>query len=60
MNGMRSTKPEIRALADYWVERLTGKKTEYRALGGTAAQRESQIHRMEDQIERNNGLVKAP
>ena len=60
MNWMRSTKPEIRELADYWVERLTGKKTEYRALGGTAAQRESQIHRMEDQIERNNGLVKAP
>ncbi|MEI8021938.1 MAG: hypothetical protein WCH39_27250, partial [Schlesneria sp.] len=60
MNWMRSPKPEIRELADYWVERLTGRKTEYRALGGTAAQRESQIHRMEDQIERNNGLIKAP
>jgi hypothetical protein len=60
MNWMRSTKPEIRELADYWVERLTGKKTEYRALGGTAAQRESQIRRIEDQIEKNNGLIKAP
>ena len=60
MNWMRSPKAEIRELADYWVERLIGRKTEYRALGGTAAQRESQIHRMEEQIEKNNGLIKAP
>ena len=60
MNWMRSPKPEIRELADYWVERLTGRKTEYRALGGNAAQREAQIHRMEEHIEKNNGLIKAP
>lgn len=59
MNWMRSPKVEIRELADYWVERLTEKKTEYRAIGGTAAQREAQIRRMEEQIERNNGLIKA-
>lgn len=59
MNWMRSPKVEIRELADYWVERLTEKRTEYRAVGGTAAQRESQVRRLEEQIERNNGLIKA-
>jgi hypothetical protein len=57
---MRSPRSEIRELADYWVERLLEKKTEYRALGGTAAQREQQVRRLEEQIERNNGLIKAP
>ena len=60
VNWMRSPKPEIRELADYWVERLMDKKTDYRALGGTAAQREAQVRRLEEQIERNNGLIKAP
>lgn len=56
---MRSTRLEIRELADYWVERLTGRKTEYRA-SGAPTQRESQVHRMEEQIERDNGLIKGP
>ena len=60
INWMRSPRSEIRELADYWVERLLEKKTEYRALGGTAAQREQQVRRLEEQIERNNGLIKAP
>ena len=60
VDWMRSPKTEIRELADYWVERLTDKKTEYRAQGGTAAQRESHIRRLEEQIERNNGLIKGP
>ena len=60
VNWMRSPKPEIRELADFWVERLLGRKTEYRALGGTSAQRETQLHRLEEMIERNNGLIKAP
>ena len=60
VNWMRSPKPEIRELADFWVERLLGRKTEYRALGGTSAQRETQLHRLEELIERNNGLIKAP
>ena len=60
MNWMRSPKVEIRELADYWVEHLTEKKTEYRAIGGTAAQREAHVRRLEEMIERNNGLIKAP
>ncbi|WP_397571118.1 hypothetical protein [Schlesneria sp. T3-172] len=60
VNWMRSPKAEIRELADFWVERLTGRKTEFRALGGTPAQRETQVHRLEELIERNNGLIKAP
>ena len=60
INWMRSPRSEIRELADYWVERLLEKRTEYRALGGTAAQREQQVRRLEEQIERNNGLIKAP
>jgi hypothetical protein len=55
---MRNHRLEIRELADYWVERLTGKKTEYRA-SGVASQRESQVRRIEEQIERDNGLIKA-
>ena len=60
VNWMRSPKPEIRELADFWVERLLGRKTEYRALGGTSVQRETQLHRLEEMIEKNNGLIKAP
>lgn len=60
IDWMRSPKTEIRELADYWVEHLTEKKTEYRAQGGTAAQRESHVRRIEEQIERNNGLIKGP
>lgn len=60
IDWMRSPKTEIRELADYWVERLTEKKTDYRAQGGTAAQRESHVRRLEELIERNNGLIKGP
>ena len=58
MNWMRSPRLEIRELADYWVERLTGRKTEYRA-SGVATHRESQIRRLEELIERDNGLIKS-
>ena len=60
INWMRSPKTEIRELADFWVETLMEKKTEYRAQGGTAAQRETQVRRLEELIEKNNGLIKAP
>ncbi len=55
-NWMRSSRLEIREMADYWVERLTGRKTEYKALD----HRESHIRRIEEQIERDNGLIKGP
>lgn len=58
MNSMRSQRLEIRELADFWVERLTGRKTEYRA-SGTATHRESQVRRLEELIERDNGLIKS-
>ncbi len=58
-NWMRSTRLEIRELADYWVERLTGRKTEYRA-SGAETQRDAQVKRLEEQIERDNGLIKGP
>lgn len=52
---MRSQRPEIRKLADYWVERLTGRPNEFNAYGNEK-QRDSQIRRIEDQIEKNGGL----
>ena len=54
---MSSPKQEIRELADFWVERLSGRPTEFKALG-TQAHRDSQIRRLEEQIHRNNGLIK--
>ena len=57
INWMRSQRLEIRELADFWVERLIGRKTEFRATG-TLPQRETHVRRLEDQIERNNGLIK--
>jgi hypothetical protein len=55
-NWMRSPRLEIRELADFWVERLTGRKTEYRAQ----EHKDSHIRRIEEQIERDNGLIKGP
>ena len=46
-----------RELADFWIERLIGRKTEYRATN-LPAQRESQIRRIEKLIEDNGALVK--
>ena len=47
----------VRELADFWIERLIGRKTEYRATN-LPAQRESQIRRIEKLIEDNGALVK--
>ena len=47
----------VRELADFWIERLIGRRTEYRATNGPA-QRESQIRRIEKLIEDNGALVK--
>lgn len=55
-NWMRNPRREVRELADYWVEELIGRKTEYRAQDP----KESHIRRIEDQIERDNGLIKGP
>ena len=46
----------VRELADFWIERLIGRKTEYRATN-LPAQRESQIRRIEKLIEDNGALV---
>ena len=47
----------VRELADFWIERLIGRKTEYRATN-LPAQRESQIRRIEKLLEDNGALVK--
>ena len=47
----------VREQADFWIERLIGRKTEYRATN-LPAQRESQIRRIEKLIEDNGALVK--
>ena len=54
---MLSQKLEIRELADFWVERLTGRKTEYRA-SADEKQRLAYVRRLEANIERDKGLVK--
>lgn len=55
---LRSPKLEIRELADYWVERLKG-RNDFKP-SGSEKQRESYAKRLEDQIEHDNGLIKAP
>jgi len=56
-NWMRSQRIEIRELADFWVESLTNRTTEYRA-SAAPNQRESQVRKLEEMIERDNGLVR--
>ena len=56
---MKSSRLEIRELADFWVERLTGRKNEFRA-SGAQSQRDAFVNRMEIQIRRDNGLVAGP
>ena len=48
---------EVRELADFWIERLIERRTEYRATN-VPAQRESQIRRIEKLIDDNGALVK--
>lgn len=56
-NWMRSQRIEIRELSDYWVERLTGRKNDFRA-SAVPNQRESHVRKLEEMIERDNGLVR--
>lgn len=55
---LRSPKIEIRELADFWIDRLKG-KNDFRANGPGSA-REAYINRLEEQIIRDNGLIKGP
>ncbi|WP_010582707.1 hypothetical protein [Schlesneria paludicola] len=56
-NWMLSQKLEIRELADFWVERLTRRKSEYRA-NADEKQRLAYVRRLEAMIERDKGLIK--
>jgi hypothetical protein len=47
---LRNNRVEIRELADYWTERLTGHRTEFRATN-ILSHREAQIRRIEKQID---------
>lgn len=57
-NWMRNPKLEIRELAYYWVDRLSGRRRLETRASGPATLREPQIRRLEEQIERENGLIK--
>ncbi len=54
---LRSNHVEVRELADFWIERLIGRKTEFRATNNQS-QRESQIRRIEKLIEDDGALIK--
>lgn len=56
-NWMRSPRIEIRELSDFWVESLRGRPTEYKA-SAVPNQRETQVRKLEEMIERDNGLVR--
>ena len=57
-NWLRSPKLEIRELADFWVERLKG-KNDFKASANENI-RETYVKKLEEQIIRDNGLVKGP
>lgn len=48
---------EVREMADFWIERLIGRKTDYLATN-SPAQRRSQIRRIEKIIEDDGALIK--
>ena len=53
---LRNNHVEVRELADFWIERLIGRKTEYRAIT-PLNQREPQVRRIEKLIDDNNGAL---
>ena len=54
---LRSNRVEVRELADFWIERLIGRKTEFRAVN-LPNQREPQVRRIEKLIDDDGALIK--
>ncbi len=54
---LRSNRVEVRELADFWIERLIGRKTEFRAAN-LPNQREPQVRRIEKLIDEDGALIK--
>ena len=59
LSWMRSSRIEIRELADFWVRGLIGRKTDFNASASPGL-RESHVRRLEDLIQKHNGLIKGP